>query len=76
MIIRTIEIDTEEHAQQLDEILSKLPYVNYSRTISVKNAALGLVNEPMEDELISFFTEDKEDEILIAADEVFKKYKH
>ena len=28
MIIRTIEIDTEAHAKELDEILSKLPYVN------------------------------------------------
>ena len=75
MIIRTIEIDTEEHAKQLDEILSKLPYVNTSRTISVKNAALGYVNDPTDAELTAFFTDDKDDEILIAADEVFKKYK-
>jgi hypothetical protein len=75
MIIRTIEIDTEEHAKELDEILNKLPYVKTSRIISVKDAALGHVNEPTNDELIAFFTEDMDDEILIASDEVFKKYK-
>jgi hypothetical protein len=76
MIIKTLEIDTEEHAKELEEILSKLPYVKIARTISVKDVALGLVNEPMEDELIQFFTEDIEDEILISSSEVFKKYKN
>jgi hypothetical protein len=36
MIIKTLEIDTEEHAKELEEILSKLPYVKVARTISVK----------------------------------------
>lgn len=40
MIIRTIEIDTEEHAKELDEILNKLSYVKTSRTISVKDLIL------------------------------------
>jgi len=40
MIIRTIEIDTEEHAKELDEILSKLSYVKTSRKISVKDIIL------------------------------------
>lgn len=75
MIIKTLEIDTEEHAKELEEILSKLPYVKIARTISVKDVALGLVNEPTEDELTQFFTEDIEDEILISSGEVFKKYK-
>ena len=43
MIIRTIEIDTEAHAKELDEILSKLPYVKNSRIISVKDAPLCVV---------------------------------
>lgn len=76
MIIRTIEIDTEEHAKELDEILSKLSYVKTSRTISVKDAVLGYVQEPTAEELTHFFTEDIEDEILIPNDEVFKKYKN
>jgi hypothetical protein len=75
MIIRTIEIDTEAHAKELDEILSKLPYVKNSRIINAKDAALGHVYEPTNDELIAFFTEDMDDEILIASDEVFEKYK-
>ena len=40
MIIRTIEIDTEEHAKELDGILSKLSYIKNSRTISVKDLIL------------------------------------
>jgi len=75
MIIKTLEIDTEEHAKELEDILSKLPYVKVARTISVKDFTLGLVNEPTEDELTRFFTEDIEDEILISSSEVFKKYK-
>jgi len=76
MIIKTLEIDTVEHAKELEEILSKLPYVKVARTISVKDIALGLVNEPTEEELTQFFTEDIEDEILISSSEVFKKYKN
>jgi hypothetical protein len=76
MIIKTLEIDTEEHAKELEEILSKLPYVKVARTISVKDIALGLVYEPTEEELTQFFTEDIEDEILISRSEVFKKYKN
>lgn len=76
MNIKTLEIDTEEHAKEFEEILSKLPYVKVARTISVKDVALGLVNEPMEEELTQFFTEDIEDEILISSSEVFKKYKN
>jgi hypothetical protein len=76
MIIKTLEIDTEEHAKELEEILSKLPYVKVARTISVKDIALGLVYEPTEEELTQFFTEDIEDEILISSSEVFKKYKN
>ena len=76
MIIKTLEIDTEEHVKELEEILSKLPYVKIARPISVKDVALGYVNEPTEAELTAFFTEDIEDEILIPSDEVFKKYKN
>lgn len=76
MIIKILEIDTEEHAKELEEILSKLPYVKVARTISVKDIALGLVNEPTEEELTQFFTKDIEDEILISSSEVFKKYKN
>lgn len=73
MIIKTLEIDTEEHAKELEEILSKLPYVKIARTISVKDVALGLVNEPTDDQLTQFFTEDSEDEVLIPSSEVFRK---
>lgn len=76
MIIKTLEIDTEEHAKELEEILSKLPYVKIARTMSVKDVALGLVNEPTDDELTQFFIEDSEDETLISSSEVFKKYKN
>lgn len=76
MIIKTLEIDTEEHAKELEEILSKLTYVKIASTISVKDFALGHVNEPTDNQLTQFFTEDIEDEMLISSSEVFKKYKN
>jgi hypothetical protein len=74
MIIRTIEIDTEEHAKEFDEILGKLPYVKRVKVINEIDLALGRVNATSA-ELSAFFTEDEDDKILIAAEEVFAKYK-
>ncbi len=42
-------------------------------TISVKDFALGQVNEPTDDQLTQFFIEDSEDEVLIPSSEVFRK---
>ncbi len=76
MIIKTLEIDTEEHAKELEEILSKLTYVKIASTICVKDFALGQVNEPTDNQLTQFFTEDSEDEVLIPSSEVFRKFKN
>lgn len=75
-IIRTIEIDTEEHAIEFDKILGKLPYVKTLKVINEEAVALGRIQASSTAELTLFFTEDNEDEVLIAAEEVFSKYRN
>ncbi len=78
MILRTVEIDSEEHAKEFDELVKKLDYVKvakHAQKFSVQDAALGINRMPNEDELSAFFTEDEDDQILIHSKDVFSKYK-
>ncbi|NDC29744.1 MAG: hypothetical protein EBZ58_02150 [Bacteroidetes bacterium] len=75
MIIRTVEIDTEEHAKQFDDMLEKLPYVTKHKSLRVEDVAMPYGETINKADLRAFLSEDEEDLHLISSDEVFKKYK-
>ena len=78
MIIRTIEIDTEEHAKEFDAIIDKLGYVKPSSQvykITDQDAAIGMGRKASNEELFAYFSEDEDDQNLISSDQLFLPYK-
>lgn len=78
MIIRTIEIDTEEHAKEFDAIINQLDYVKTSNQfykITEQDATMGMGRKATDEELFAYFSEDKKDQHLITSDKVFSPYK-
>lgn len=78
MIIRTLEIDTEEHAKEFDAILTKLDYVkklNQPYQLTEHDAVMGIGRKATDDELFAYFGEDKSDSELIPSSKVFEPYK-
>ena len=77
MIIRTVEIDSEEHAKQFDELVNKLPYVKKLKRqhLSVEDVVMPYGETINKEDLQAFLSEDDEDLHLISFEEVFKKYR-
>jgi hypothetical protein len=77
MIIRKVEIDSEEHAKQFDDLVNKLPYVKKLKhqPLSVEDVVMPYGETINKIDLQAFLSEDDEDLYLISSDEVFKKYR-
>jgi len=77
MIICTVEIDSEEHANQFDELVNKLPYVKKLKRqhLSVEDVVMPYWETINKEDLQAFLSEDDEDLHLISSEEVFKKYR-
>jgi len=77
MIIRKVEIDSEEHAKQFDDLVNKLPYVKKLKhqPLSVEDFVMPYGETINKIDLQTFLSEDDEDLYLISSDEVFKKYR-
>lgn len=78
MIIRTVEIDSEEHAKQFDDLVNKLPYVKKLKRqhLSVEDVVMPYGETINKEDLLTFLSEDDEDLHLISSDDLFKKYRH
>ncbi len=78
MIIRTVEIDTEEHAKEFDDMINKFDYIktlNQVYKITEQEAALGMGRKASNEELFAYFSEDEDDQNLISSDQLFLSYK-
>jgi hypothetical protein len=77
MIIRKVEIDSEEHAKQFDDLVNKLPYVKKLKhqPLSLEDVVMPYGETINKIDLQAFLSEDDEDLYLISSDEVFKKYR-
>lgn len=76
MIIRTVIIDTEEHAKEFDSLLEQLTYVKQVRQLKAEDVALGIGAPYSEKELNEFLKEDESDKIsfdLISSIEDIKR---
>ena len=78
MIIRTIVIDTEEHAKEFDAIINKLDYIKTSDQfykITEEDAVFGIGRKASDEELFAYFSEGEDDQDLIPSEKVFSPYK-
>lgn len=77
MIIRKVEIDSEEHAKQFDDLVNKLPYVKKLKhqPLSVEDVVMPYGETINKIDLQAFLSEEDDDLNIISSDEVFKKYR-